>query len=327
MTRAKWILLSGLVLQLALTAFVYWPRGAPAAADTPLLVDFDPGQVSGLTIQDDSGDQIRFTRRDGVWVLPEADDFPADNAKIRTMLEKLQAIRTGRLVTRTAASHARLQVAQEQFLRRITVEYPDGNRQVIYLGSSAGPKATHVRLADQNEVYLTGDITIWEAPARANTWVNTSYLQLAQEEITGAVLTNANGVFTFVQDESGGWTMPDLEEGEVFLSDNLDFMLNRLSNLHLLEPLGKSVEPHYGLDSPQAVVELTLTDASGNSRPVVVKVGVQDPRDENYIVSASTSEYIVKVAKNTVDGLVHHSRADFLEPPPTPTEETGEGES
>ncbi|MGW8251680.1 MAG: DUF4340 domain-containing protein, partial [Anaerolineales bacterium] len=122
MNRTQRILAVILGLQIVLIAVVFWPRGGAVQAGGALLESFDPSQVARISIEDADGNCTSLAKSGQGWVLPEADDYPADSTKIETLLQNLAAVHTDRLVTRTEASHKRLGVAPDDFQRRITLE-------------------------------------------------------------------------------------------------------------------------------------------------------------------------------------------------------------
>ena len=149
MTRSQQILAVILVLQLALTAFIFWPQTATQASNEPLLTDFSAADVIGLTIEDADGNRIVLAKDGDAWVLPEAGNYPVNADKIQPFLEKIAKMKTNRLVTETEASQKRLKVAPEDFNRMVEITSLDGTKQQLFIGNSAGAGATHVRAGDR----------------------------------------------------------------------------------------------------------------------------------------------------------------------------------
>jgi hypothetical protein len=325
MKRHHLILAILLVVQIALSAFVFWPRAAATGGGEPLFADLETGDIVALTITDDQGNSVALRKDVGAWGLPDADDYPADESRITPVLEKIVALNTRRLVTRTDTSHKRLQVAVDDFVRRIGFETSDGTAHIIYLGSAPSYGATHFRLDGRNETYLADDLSTWEVNATAASWVDTTYFSVDQEELTQVTLENANGTFVFTRDDGGNWTLEGLEEGEELASGKVSTAINRATLVTLVSPLGQDGDPAYGLDDPVATVTLESDDQT-----IALRVGAQDPDDSSYVVKVSESPYYVRVAGYNVQPLVENARDDFIQPPPTPAPEaepTPEGES
>ena len=329
MKRHNQILASILVIQVVLSVVVFWPRSAATGQSEPVFTDLEAENIVALTIADADGNSISLRKATSngstelaeVWVLPDADAYPAQADKITPLLEDIVGLTTGRLVTRTDASHKQLQVAPNDFQRRIEFETNDGKkRAAFYLGSSPSYGATHFRVADQNETYLTNDMTAWETNATASSWIDTSYLSVPPDEVTKLTLQNANGTFTFIfvkdGNDQGTWTMAGLAQDETLDEAKVNGIVRQATSVTMVRPLGQEDQAAYGMDAPKAVVTLETA-----GRTIILRVGTQDPSDSTYVVFSSASPYYVRVSEYSVKDLVETTGDDFLQPPPTPMPE------
>jgi len=284
----------------------------------PLIGDFAADDVVALTITDNDGNHLALSKGEEGWVLPEAGDFPAQADKITPILEKVGELNSSRLVTKTESSHKRLQVAQDDFNRLLDIEMKDGNHHKLYVGSSGGAGATHVRADERAEVYLTSNLDSWDVNAQASNWIDALYFSVPQTATVALDLENANGVLDFKRD-GDNWTMAGLGEDEQFNQDAFTTVLNQAITLRMAEPLGKDLKPEYGMDNPQAVLTVT-TDIDGAASTYTLQVGAKDETDEkgSYVIHASNSPYYVKVTSYTGDNVVQKKRTDFITVPATP---------
>jgi len=322
--RINLILVGLLAVQIALGVVVYWPKPAQTSGEEPFFPDLQVSDITGLSITDADGNSVQLKAVNGEWVLPEADDYPAQESKITPMLEKLLKLNTGRLVTRTDASHKRLQVAKDDFVRRVELETTDGARYTLYVGSSPRYGAVHVRLEGQSEVYLTNVFSPWEIGATPRDWVDPQYLSLSQEDISKITLENAGGELVFTKvisgSETGGfWTLADLAEGESVDDNKVNTLLGQVASVTLLAPLGKEERDSYGMDEPSATATIETSEGT-----VTLRVGAKDS-EGNYVVKASTEPYYVTVSGYAVNHLVEDTREDFLQAPPTPAPDEASG--
>ncbi len=176
MNRLNQILLVVLLLQAGVIGYTYWPRGSNLSAGAPLLTGVSADKVTAMIITDDSGNQIELDHNGSNWVVAGTDGFPANSEKVDSILKKLLAIKTDRLVTRTPASQKQLQVADSAFSRRITLNV--GKEQhILYVGSSAGAGATHVRAKGENPTYLTNQVASFDLDTQPSGWMNSQYFQ------------------------------------------------------------------------------------------------------------------------------------------------------
>ena len=74
-------------------------------------------EVESLTITDSGGTHVTLAKTPEGWGLPEAGDYPADNEKVSSLLEKLEGIKTDRQVTRTVCHDGGLLTVKPQRIR------------------------------------------------------------------------------------------------------------------------------------------------------------------------------------------------------------------
>jgi hypothetical protein len=323
MSRFNQILIVLLVVQLALVGFIFWPRPASEAQGGPLLADFNPEEVTALTITDAEGNQLALAKSGDQWVLPDAGGFPVDGEKVTPFLEKIAAVQADRLVTQTEGSHARLQVAPDEFNRRLELTLAKGATDELYVGSSAGAAATHVRADGQPQVFLTGELAAWDANPQVTAWVDTLYFTVPQTATTGITLKNQNGTFEF-EKEGDTWTMAGLAEGETLDQAAVSALLNQAGSVRLTDVLGTEEEADFGLAEPLATVTVKTEDDT-----YTLRVGARDDATNSYVFNASSSPYYVRVAGWAGDAFVNKTWPDFLAEPPAAAgefEETGSTE-
>lgn len=320
MKRHNQILAGILVIQIILSAIVFWPKPATTAAGDPLFPDLAADDIVALTLTDADDNSIEFKRVTGDWVLPGADDYPTREGTITSFLERVVGLTTARLVTRTDDSHRRLQVSADDFERRIDFETKDGARHTIYLGSSPRYGSTHFRGDGRSETYLTSELSVWDSNADAGSWVDTVYRDIPQDTITKVMVENSSGMLTFTKDAEGIWTMEGLAADETLDESAVTELVQRAASVSMISPLGKEDLPVYGMEEPNAVVTLETAD-----KTTTLRVGAKDPDRNSYVVTSSESSYYVRVSEFTVKDLVEKARDDFIQLPPTPTPEETSG--
>ena len=147
LSRTNIILIVLLLVQLAVTVYFFWPTSTATASKDPILPGVTADSVTALAITDDNGRSVSIVKEGDEWVLANSDCYPVQSEKLTTTLGKLLNITTDRLVTHTAGSHGRLQVSEDNYLRKVDVTTAGGT-YTLYLGSSSGAAATHVRAAN-----------------------------------------------------------------------------------------------------------------------------------------------------------------------------------
>ena len=327
--RHNQILIVLLAIQIAVGVAVFWPRTVASDTGGPLLAEFSAQDVVELIISDGDDNRLALTKQGDDWVLSEAGDYPAKSEDVISLLEKIEGVQTNRLVTQTEASHNRLGVAGDDFNRRLEITLADGSSHNLFIGSSGGAAATHVRADNQAEVYLTGELTAFEANAQASGWIETLYFSLPQTATTKLTLENENGTFEFVRVDDS-WTLTGLADDEVLMEGAVTTLLGQASSVRMTAPIGTEAQAAFGLDNPSATITLETRSTSSGQAPdetFILKVGAQDPDDNSYYFNASNSPYFVQVSEFTGNNFVNKTRDDFLEIPPTPEAETESSES
>jgi hypothetical protein len=318
MKRTQQILGALLALQFVVIAVVFWPRSAASGEESRTLLEgVEPADVVSLTIDDVDGNEIEILKNDaGTWVLPNSGNYPVQEQKVTDLLDKLAAITTDRLVTRTADSHKRLQVAADDYARRIVVETAAGEERVLYLGSSPSYGAIHVRAEGENETFLTNEVSSWEVNTAATSWIDTAYVSVPSEDVVAVTLQNPNGQWSFEKDAEGNWTMVDLPEGETLNTNNVTSVVNQARQINMVRPLGQETDPSYGLDQPTGTVTLRTAD-----KTITILIGAQSAEDNSYVVKSSESPYYVRVSEYSAKGLLEKTPDDFIvAPTPVPEE-------
>jgi len=310
MNQRNRILAGLLAVQVIIAAVIFVPRVLPSQSTAvPLLDKLQATDITGLAIQESSGKRVDLIKKDGAWVVPASDDFAASPDKITAFLEKLIGLKTDPLVTRTAASHARLQVAPTAYVRKIDLTVADGGVTSLYLGSASGG-ATYIRRDGYDDVYLARGLNSFEASTEVASWIDATYVSVPQDKILSATIENAQGKFEFVKDAQNNWVLKGLTADQKPNPDSAVTLLARLSSISMVKPLGKTAKPEYGLDKPSATVTVVLSDTA-STKVTTLKIGAKDA-DGNYPVISSDSTYYVSVAGFNVDGYVTAKLDTFL---------------
>lgn len=316
MSTRRWmgILLGLLLLQVLLVGFVYWPRGQQALRTEPLLGTDLVGRVVQMTVQDSDDNSVRLLNDSGIWVLPDAGDYPADAQKINAFLEKLAAVSTSSSVAQSPDSHLRLRVSEQGYERKVDLALEGGGHTVVYLGSSPNFGAIHIRLEGDTAVYMTTEVGAFDAGATPGAWIDPVYLRVPEEEVRAVTIDNSSGEWTLVKVDEGTWSLTDLSSDEMVDQAQVTSLLSRVSVVRMTEPVADQLSPAFGFDSPSA--EITIRTAEDTRR---IRVGTLDSEGEAYYVKADQSPYIVKVSAANLESLVTGGREDFLLPQATPT--------
>lgn len=348
MNRTNKLLALVLVAQIVLLAVrAFWPDSETKAVGEALLADFNPEVVTQLRISDSSDRQIVLKKEGETWILPDYGNYPAMSTRVTLLLDKIKALRTDRLITRSETSHRRLKVSSGEFERLIEIEAGD-TAQKLYLGKSGSGSTLYVRLADQTPVYLVSGLTISDAGTMVSSWIDTVYFSVPSDKVVGLRLHNANGDFEFTK-EGDAWSMAGLAAGETLNQQNLTTLLNQITSLRMSAPVGTEAQDTFGMDAPQATITLRVLelaeapastpdvslpelvtatpDLLATPEPTATPTYVEKEYtiligaalEDGVVVKSSASDYYVLVSTDTANRFIEKTRSDFIAVPPTPT--------
>ena len=211
-------------------------------------------EINRLSFSDDLGNEVTVARSGAGWALPDADDFPVDGDKVEELLEKIASLDTRRMVAANPANFTRLEVDDEEFRRRILLESENASAELV-LGGSGGADTVYVRRAGEDNVYLGVGLNSWEFSTQISTWVDASYVSVAQDDVLEITVENDEGKFSFVRDGEN-LTYADLGEGEVLEDTKLPIILRNATSIRLVEPLGLTALDEYELAEPRVRVQV-----------------------------------------------------------------------
>ncbi|MEM8858867.1 MAG: DUF4340 domain-containing protein, partial [Chloroflexota bacterium] len=248
MTRLQKTLIAVLLIQVALGAIVFWPESDIAESGEPLLDGAGTSRIDRLEIASEDGEIIKLavdpiTNR---WVHAPS-GYAANEQAIAELIGGLQQIETGRLVTQTPASHGRLLVADSQFDQKITI-WAGAVKQELLVGTAPNARSVHVRIPNQDEVWLTAAITSQDVTPAIRNWVDTLYYSMDRTDILNLTVENGSGTYEFVQsrpageDENGNfvaaeWEQVGFPEDALFDVAAFNTLLSRATSVRFLEPL------------------------------------------------------------------------------------------
>ncbi len=338
-SRSNVRLASLLLAQIVLLAVSVVTSGSTETrAVEPLVAGINAPAIERMTVATSPDDALTFARKDGGWVLPAADDFPVNSEKVDEVLGKLLALDTRRLLASNPVNFARLEVKADDYRRRIELSGGDASA-VIYLGGSGGADTVYARRADENHVYLGSGLNSWELSTQVATWVDASYVNIAQADVQQIRLRNAQGDFTLLR-AGESWTYTGLREGETLEDTKIPSILRNAASVRLVEPLGISAQDDYGLAEPKVLVELTyrqLVESAASEEANADEMDAGEPDAEpaepqttdetltltfgaalesgDVVLKSSQSDYYVTVRETSYQVFAELSRDDLVKLP------------
>jgi len=286
MSRTQLYLVGLLLVQVVLILTLRSPfSGASAGYETrPLLPVLEAITPTRLEILGKDDESILLVRQDGVWKIEDLSGFPADGRKVDDMLGQLRDVRVRRPVVSSGRYHDAFKVAADENEARIRL-WADGQDDPdvdLILGSSPNFRTSHVRLADEDEVYEASGLSPYDMRPTANTWIEREFVEADPTLVSSLILTNPSGSFELVRG-AGGWRVVSPEgQAELTLDpDKVDSFVRSVTSLRLSDAAGPVDDAAHGFTEPAATLVLRLGQTAAGSEEITLRIGGQPEENES----------------------------------------------
>jgi len=294
--------------QIALSLYIYAPRGQKAAGN-PSLIAFEKDQVDQIQIEDNQQGKVTLRRQGAHWLIPDADDFPADNDAVNTLLSRLEGAKAGWPVATTAEAAEHFKVADKHFVRRLTLTHGSETLARLYLGSSPGFRKIYARADGHTDIHSIL-FNAFDANARVDDWIDKHPLKVAEPDISGVSLPT----LTLVR-QGKGLALADLQAGEEMNGDETAALTEYLADIPIIGLPGQDTK-----GQPDDSLEFSLNikgEGKRNYRFQKLEHGVDylltvSGRKRHFLVSATTVEHLKSFNR---DKLVSSKTGDHTQQP------------
>ena len=300
----KWIfILSGLLaVQFTLTAAVnLTSEDYEAFQAEEKVLSFDEKKVDGLRIEDGT-DSVSLKKQEGKWLLPESDDFPANQSSIERLLGNLATLKKGWPVTKTRSAVRRFKVDEKQFERKLVLLSGDEAQATLYVGTSPGFRKVYIRPADGDEV-LAVEFNTWDAGAKADHWIDKDVLTLDESDVERVEMPSVT-----LQWEDGKPQVAILGEKEQTNEKESRSLLGKLAKLRIQSLMGTGAKPEYQQD--KSAFEVKITRKGGEI------LNYRFSKSEGasyYILKRSDLDHYFKVAEYTLNPIKETTREKLVQ--------------
>jgi hypothetical protein len=331
MNRTQWTLAGTLVVQIVLIALVTI-GSAPTAAVAPhalfpALASLTPAKVE---VEEGKDKSVVLERTASGWAL-ETDGYPVDASKMNTLLQSLKSLEVRAPVVSSRKYHPALKVSDDTFERRVRVWDAGGGDPKVDLLVGTSPKygVTHVRAEGQDAVYEAAGLSTYDLRADGNAWVDTAFVNVPFDEVTGIKVRNAKGAFE-LEKNGADWTVAPASaaHGKKLDRTKAEAFIRSVASMRMSEPAGSSTDPSYGLAEPAATVEIAYrsqppkgSDAApstakpaGETRTLRVMLGGEvDAASGKRYVARSEFDHAAILSKTDAETIAGKALSDLLE--------------
>lgn len=279
------------------------------------LLAVNTAAINELVLEDSAGQTLRLTKADDQWQLPDLASFPADQARVQGLIDRLVGLQRGWPEAATPEAAQRFKVASDRFEHKLTLLGNGTRLGLVYFGSSPGLRKTYVRV-DGNPDILALALAAHELETAADLWIDTRVLHLQPEQIVRAVLPGLQ-----LERHPEGLLPANLAADEEIVVARRDGLVKRLANLAISGVLGKESRPAYGLEAPVLRYSLEMADGTSIAYSFGQAPAQPEARDgqaamaelPSYVLKVSNREPLFRVDGWQVEAIRQGSRAALVQ--------------
>jgi hypothetical protein len=169
-----------LILQIGVAVSMHHVRESDANEqfNQPIL-DISEAKVDHITLDDGKGQKSEMTRVNGEWQLDNYFHLPANQSKVKSVLDKLEKDKSGWPVATTESSRVRFKVANNDYRKKLVLT--SGKEvEALYMGVSPGFRQLNIRRDGEEQVYSV-KLNDYDFPLKDADWMDKTLLQPKSE--------------------------------------------------------------------------------------------------------------------------------------------------
>jgi PHD/YefM family antitoxin component YafN of YafNO toxin-antitoxin module len=139
------------------------------------IMDIKASSVERISVDDGKDLATALSRVNDQWQLDNYHQLPADQNKVKSVLDKLEKDKSGWPVATTESSRLRFKVADDDYRKKLVLSSDAGDK-TLYLGVSPGFRQLNVRRQDEEQVYAV-KLNDYDFPLKDVDWLDKTLLQ------------------------------------------------------------------------------------------------------------------------------------------------------
>jgi hypothetical protein len=165
------------------------------------IMDIRESGVERISLDDGSGQSCVMSRVNHQWQLDNYHKLPADQKKVKAVLDKLEKDKSGWPVATTESSRLRFKVADNEYRKKLVLTSDTGDK-ALYLGVSPGFRQLNVRRQGEEQVY-TVKLNDYDFSLKEEDWLDKTLLQ------PKADINSIKAADFTLSKEKGKWSLAD----------------------------------------------------------------------------------------------------------------------
>lgn len=283
-----------LLLQIGLVVVFQLNRAkTESALPHTLFLSITPDKVTSLTIAGTEGQQLVLQKTDYGWALPNSYNSVADNNRVMELLEKLATVKQGLAVATSPEAAQRFKTATDSFERHLVIYEDEKAVGDFYLGTSAGFRYSHVRIAGQDNI-TTIPVSNFEVETEAEKWLDKNQVKHEKDKIKEITLGDI-----FLKKENNTWSLSGVASEKVN-KEEMGKVIDKVASV----PVQAVLNPHDVSALFTAPVRIQFTVKLEDNRELTYAFAKQE---EHHVLKVSDSGLFFKVNNWLVDSLAGFS--------------------
>ncbi len=264
-----------------------------------LFPKFDKEQVAKIEIiaKDET---TTLTKQNDEWLVTSMDNYPADMEEVDELLTKVAEFDNANHVSDNPKNQAEFQVDSSGTETKLM----DSNDKLlahVFVGKNTpGFLSSYVRAADSKDVYVAKGYLQGVFDKSTRTWKDRTIFNFNKGIVTQINITSPDESIELRIDAENKWQMLQPTTAAV-VQNEIDSLLNSLSQLKTDDFAEVKELTEYGLDSPTSSISVMLSDGSTKT----LHIGKED--GGKMYVKADEKVQIFKLFKSNVDNLIKKS--------------------
>ena len=266
---------------------------------TVLFPKFDKEQVVKIEIVA-KGETSTLTKQDDKWFVTSMDNYPADMEAIDELFTKVAEFNNANKVSDNPEKQVEFQVDSTGIEAKLT----DVNEKMLahlFVGKNTpGFLSSYVRAADSKDVYIAKGYLQGVFDKSTRTWKDRTIFNFNKGIVTQIDITSPEESIELRIDAENKWQMLQPTAAAV-VQNEIDNLLNSLSQLKTDDFAETKELSEYGLDSPTSSISAILNDGSTQT----LHIGNED--GGKLYVKSNEKEQVFRLFKSNVDNLIKKS--------------------
>ena len=282
-----------LVCQLVLLIILTYPTNKLKKEDF-LLSKINKQNISRIILSENDKN-LELNRQSDIWLLKDKFNFPADQDKVKRILESIFSTNKLQRVGKSKNALTKFKLADNNFLEKVSV-YTDNEEENFLLGDTPEFKKIYIRNQKSEDSFVI-DLSKFDLGVDVNSWYQKNFLGLSNELVKKVSFNS----FSLIKDDNK-FIIENLDKDKKQDDEKVNFLINKLFSLKFNDILSSD---KINLGSPDFKVEVLKEDGT-NITLSFKKI------DDKYILKVSNMPFDFEVSKNLFNDFKESKANDLL---------------